>query len=150
MTTSFRSLPSLVASYLLLSACSHAATPAPSSPVFILNSVTPPSGAMVTRDSVFHATVRYRIPDFAPGLWRIVVLFEYPDGQSFVGLPTTDTDVVPDSAGVLQITQSFAAVWTVTQLARPFHIQVWLNRNEGNGRSHAVMKLGPFIYQPVP
>lgn len=140
----------------VLSACasrgkSAAAAATTSAPTFTLDSISPPPGTVVSADSVFRAAARYHVPHFVPGLWRVVVLFEMNDG-SFIGAPMThaQADLLPDSSGVLRIQQPFEPMWDNEDLARPFRLHVWLNQNEGNGRSHSVVQHGPFVYHAAP
>jgi len=120
-------------------------------PVFIMDSLTPRPGSIVTSSSTFRAVIHYCLPGYQPGLWRAVVFFETQNGQ-FISGPTTDpaADALQDSIGVVVIERSFADMWSDTRLRRPYRLHVFLNRMIADRRSTTVIDLGPYEYVPTP
>lgn len=113
-----------------------------------LDSMTPSLGATVTADSVFRATLHYRVPEFQPGRWEITVLFQSASSSMLRSAMRTDTitGILPDSQGVYHLEQRFLAVWNDARIARPFIVFISLNRREGIGFSRSIATFGPYQY----
>ena len=99
----------------------------------------------MTPDSVFEATVHYKIHAPKAGQWFVGVVLRTTEPHVTMGTPYS-TVAITDSEGVLQIRQPFQEVWGKPAFAHPFSLWILLNRNRGTGYSVPVIKLGPFTY----
>ena len=90
------------------------------SPVFVLDSLSPPSGASIDAASTFRAVVHHCVGEFQPGMWRAVVLFETTEPGRLVSGPTVN----PGADALRDMTDE--------------------------RRSTSVLDLGPYEYTPRP
>jgi len=127
-------------------------------PSLHLDSITPRAGTAVGPDSMLRADLRYRIPQFSPGHWLVLAVFQTTtSGVTMGGFVDTVKageqprmpGQLPDSAGVYRLIEPFSSVWGNSSIARPFRVFFLLNQTTGPNSSHSVVKLGPYTYPIV-
>ena len=117
-------------------------------PRLTLLSLTPESGTSVTPDSTFSARVEYRIDQFKPEHWFLIIVYESVNGPRRTVTEGPDPRIpISDSTGILRIQQPFRIAWADTQIRRPFTLWIYLNEDRGAGHSMPLATLGPFIYK---
>ena len=119
-------------------------------PTLTLHSLTPRPGTSVTPESTLAATVEYRINEVQSQEWFLIIVYESVNRERRTVSEGPDPRVsIISSTGVMRIEQPFRIAWADAQIARPFTVWIYLNKDRGNGRSKPLATLGPFIYEPA-
>ena len=118
---------------------------------FTLLKVTPEPGAIVNRDTIVRATVRYSVEPFPGDQDRDFVLlaqFATPNPNRTIHgtYPDRDFPVLPKHKGEAVIEFPLKAVWDQPDLQRPLTMWLYLGDRFNNGSISVIAKSEPVKY----
>jgi hypothetical protein len=123
-----------------------AATSSSATPTLELVKVTPASGSAVTRQTAVVAALRYEIPNFVAGQYRLTAQFETTTpGATYDGaFPNISYPIACATVGTFSIYFPLEYMWEVQSIKRPIRMIFYLL--EGTGRIKRIVAKSEWIH----
>lgn len=115
----------------------------------VLNTITPPAGTLVTKETVVIANMAYEINGFEGGHYTILAQFETKKGKITTDgdFPNTDYPALAQSTGRLNLSFPMKYVWRHKEIKRPFVMWFYIMKWKDSSSGKRVAMVGPVEFQ---